>query len=428
MVHGKKSTGRFIGPICLVWLLIMCLCAACASGGPQPGARENSAAADSPGEGLSAEEVAAPAVEEPDTEGPVISGVQTLTVSAGGTLSYRTGVTATDDRDGIVTLLVDSSGVNLSLPGEYQVIYSAEDSSGNRTEIATAVVVTEPDFNSDYDSDSDSAPAVAAAGNRQIGKASLEKVNELADQILAKIVKDGMSQQETARAIYDYVHNHVRYVGYSDKSSWIVGAYTSFMTGRGDCFNYYACSKALLTRAGIPSVDLQRVGGSTRHYWQLVDVGSGYYHFDACPHDKGYPITAFMLTEDEAREYTSWRGKNYYVYDYASCPVTVASTPFSGAAWHAPNRTPSVGPEPEPAPEVTPGVTGPETPETIEPETPGTTEPGTPPEPAGETAEELTEPNETVQEGSPESSADAPRDEAEAPTDDAAELPEGEGE
>lgn len=420
MIHRKKLVGY------LIWPLIMLLCVSCASVGPQSGTQEGSA----PGnESLSADEDAAADAEdaeEPDTEGPVISGVQALTVSAGEALSYRSGVTAIDDRDGTVMLLVDSSGVDLSVPGEYLVTYSAEDSSGNRTEVVTTVVVME--------SEADSEPAPAASGADLAGKASLEKVNDLADQVLAKIVKDGMSQQETARAIFNYVNSHVKYVGTSNKSSWIVGAYISFITGRGDCFNYYACSKALLTRAGIPNVDIQRVGGPTRHYWQLVDVGSGYYHFDACPHDKGYPIISFMLTEAEAREYTSWRGKNYYVYDYESCPVTVASTPFSGTAWHAPSGTPSTEPEPEPAPEVTPGtaepgITEPEVPEVNEPaqpEIPETTGPETPPEPAGEIENGSSGADGAVQDGAPESPAEAPPGEAEDAADNAAQPPEGE--
>ena len=402
--------------MCLVWLLIMCLCASCSPGGSQSGTPEGSALT---GEGLSDGEDAA--VEEPDTVGPVISGVQALSVLTGETVSYRKGVTATDDRDGIVILQVDSSGVNLSVAGEYQVIYFAEDSSGNRTEVKTTVVVTE----------ADSEPASAAFEEELTQNASLEKVNDMADRILAKIVKDGMSREETAKAIFDYVNSHIKYVGSSDKSSWIVGAYTSFTTGRGDCFNYFACAKALLTRAGIPNVDIQRVGGPTRHYWQLVDVGSGYYHFDSCPHEREYPLTAFMLTESEVQEYTSWRGKNYYVYDYEACPVTVEDTPFRGVAWHAPKRTPSADPEPEAVPEVTPGTVETEIPEAADPpqpEIPEAAGPETPPDPAGGMENEPSGSDEAVQDGSLESTADAPSGEAADAAGDAVEPPEGEEE
>ena len=397
-MNKKKLKGYSIRPVCLAWLLIMCLCASCASDAVQ----ESLAAESLPPESLPAEETV-PATEEPDTKGPVISGAQALTTTVGGTLSYRSGVTAVDDRDGTVALQIDSSGVDLNTPGEYQVIYSAEDSSGNRSEVVATVVVTEPEG---------PQPSAAATSAPRPGAASaknptLEDVEALADKILAKITTGGMSQRDKAWAIYQYVHSHIKYVGTSDKSSWIVGAYVGFTTGRGDCFNYFACSKALLTRAGIPNVDLQRVGGSTRHYWSLVNVGSGYYHFDPCPHPVGYNQTTFMLTEDEARAFTervSPVRKNYYVYDYASCPVPVvglseAERRPQGTAVPEPTPevtstpefpaepTPEVTPEPsaEPTPEVTPEPSAEPTPEVTPEPTPEVT-----PEPAPDPAPEPT--------------------------------------
>ncbi len=255
--------------------------------------------------------------EAPDTEGPVISGVKDLTAEAGGSVSYRDGVTAVDERDGAVALQVDSSGVDLSRLGEYPVVYWAEDSSGNRTEAGVTLTVTAPE------------PKVTD------NKVSREELDALADGILAGILSDGMTQKEQARAIFDYIVSHTWYVGTSDKSNWIDAAYTGFTTGHGDCYNYYACSKALLSRAGIPTVDVQRVGGNSRHYWVLADTGEGYCHFDPCPHPKDYPLTCFLLTEREVRDYTELLAahsdyyQNYYTYDYENCPVTAVSEPPS---------------------------------------------------------------------------------------------------
>lgn len=408
-MHRKKPTGYPIWFVCLVWLLIMCLCTSCIPSKSQVNTQESPMATGLPTESLSMEEGIALAVEKPDTEGPVISGVQPLTTSVGETLSYRSGITAVDDRDGAVLLLVDSSSINLSVPGEYQVIYSAEDSSGNRTEVTTTVVVTEPKAVASEAVEPDPGVTAGQAG-AQTGGASLENVNALADQILAQIIKDGMSQREKARAIFDYIVSHMRYVGSSDKSSWIVGAYTSFTTGRGDCFNYYACSKALLTRAGIPTVDLQRVNGNSKHYWVLADVGDGYHHFDPCPHPQGYPLTCFLLTEAEVRQYSSNLSAhssyyaNYYTYDYSACPVKAAGMPVNEPASPSPEQTiepnstempemiepaqpegplDPAGGMPEPTPEVTPEPTSEPTPDfPAEPVPEAAPEPTPAPEPA----------------------------------------------
>lgn len=267
-----------------------------------------------------------------DVTAPQLLGVRDLTVALNGTVSYRDGVSAVDDVDGPVTVEIDAASVDLTAAGEYQVIYSAQDAAGNRAEQTVTVTVVETatvDQGKDEQTE-DETPGGSAGGGVPLSEVTQEDVDRLCDQILGRITNSGMSQREKARAIFNYVNGHVKYVGSSDKSSWIIGAYVGFTRGRGDCYNYFACSKALLTRAGISSVDLQRVGGNSRHYWQLVNTGDGWYHFDACPHPNGYPLYAFMITETQARTYTEQvkdARLNYYVYDYGACPVTVEGTP-----------------------------------------------------------------------------------------------------
>ena len=57
-----------------------------------------------------------------DTTPPVITGVQDQTVYVGDTISYKHGVTVTDDKDTDVELVVDNSGVDLETPGTYTVV------------------------------------------------------------------------------------------------------------------------------------------------------------------------------------------------------------------------------------------------------------------------------------------------------------------
>ena len=46
----------------------------------------------------------------------------------------------------------------------------------------------------------------------------------------------------------------------------------------------YACvSKVLLDRAGIKNMDIEKIPAKSRHYWNLVDIGEGWYHFDTTP-------------------------------------------------------------------------------------------------------------------------------------------------
>ena len=248
-----------------------------------------------------------------DMEPPVITGAGDLTVEAGQQVSYRDGVTVTDNMDPSIALQVDAGQVDLNCPGEYPVIYSAVDAQGNETCVTVTITVLEPP---------PQEPDLTATE---------EQAYELAGGILERILTDGMTQTQKAEAIFQYVSTHVTYVGSSDKSDWAAEACTGFTRGRGDCFTYFACSKALLTLAGIPNVDMERTGGESRHYWQLVDVGDGYLHFDTCPHPTGHPLRCFLLTEAAVRDYSASISnsyyRNYYVYDYENCPVTVVGAP-----------------------------------------------------------------------------------------------------
>lgn len=382
---GKRRLFFGLGIVTACLALALC---ACAADPEQPGPGTESVPTES-------EEP------EPDTVPPQLLGVKDITVLMGETVSYRDGVSAVDDVDGTVPFQVDAAEVDLAVPGVYQVVYSAKDAAGNQAQATITVTVEEPPT-VDQDIQESDEPTPSGGGSASPSPVTEEEVNRLADQILDRILRDGMSQREQARAIFNYVNSHIRYVGTSDKSSWIVGAHTGFTRQRGDCYNYFACSKALLTRAGIPNIDLERVGGASHHYWQLVNTGDGWYHFDACPHPTGYPLVAFMITETQARTYTEQVRRvrsNYYVYDYDSCPVQVEGTPPEG--WRPPVSTPPPvvteppveTAEPPVATEEPPAVTDEPPAETVEPpvETPfpGETEP---PVETGELPSEWIEP------------------------------------
>lgn len=230
-----------------------------------------------------------------DTEPPVFYGIKDFNVFEGFTVSYRKGVSVKDNRDSDVSFQIDSSKVNLNKAGTYKVYYSAKDSAGNTaTEVATVTVdpfeVTE------------------------------EMLYAKVDPVLDKITKKGMTKREIAYEIYKWVKNHVGYTGKSDKSDWMKEAYRGIVNGLGDCFTYYAVSEAFLTRAGIDNMKVTRVGGKTQHFWNLVNCGDGWYHFDTCPNkDK---METFMLTDAQVEAYTKKRGNNYYNFDKSLYPAT----------------------------------------------------------------------------------------------------------
>ncbi len=229
-----------------------------------------------------------------DKEAPVFSGVSDKTVFIGDTVSYKKGVTVTDNRDSKVTFSVDNSEVNLKKEGTYTVTYIAEDSAGNLTSKTARIIV-------------------------KVFNVTEESVNELCDGLLLQITNQNMTKREIAYAIYLWVRGNIDYSGDSDKSDWLAEAYRGMSKRYGDCFTYFAVSQAMLTRAGIDNMEVRRVGGRTKHFWNLINCGDGWYHFDACP-NKDHKAS-FLLTDQQVEELTKERGNNYYVYDKSLYPA-----------------------------------------------------------------------------------------------------------
>lgn len=242
----------------------------------------------------------------PDTEPPVISGVVNQTVHLGDSVSYRNGVSAYDNVDGRVEVLIDSSAVNVHRVGSYSVVYSASDSSGNTTTVIAVITVVGLTYDTVY---------------------------ELADQVLASIITPDMDPALKVQKIWRWTHDNITYAG-TRETETLDGAYSGLRTRRGNCFIYYAVSEVLLTRAGFETMRVTRVGGRTNHFWNLVKVGAGWYHYDATP-ILGTSVNLYMFTNAQAEEYTRHITRNtiytnYYVYDRSSYPPVVGDDELYG--------------------------------------------------------------------------------------------------
>ena len=191
---------------------------------------------------------------------------------------------------------MDSGSVNLNAAGTYPVTYNAVDYAGNTTSVTVNVTVKERVYTE-------------------------EVVYSLADSILAQIITDNMTQRDKAYAIFKYVKAHVSYLDSSEKGNWLKAAYSGLAYGRGDCYVYASVSKALLTRAGITNMDIERIpSGNTLHYWNLVDIGDGHgwYHFDTTPRRPDRP-NIFLWTDSQITEYSNTH-YNSHNYDRSKYP------------------------------------------------------------------------------------------------------------
>ena len=240
-----------------------------------------------------------------DTVAPQIMGVNKLAVFMGSSIAYRSGILVSDDTDPAPKLSVDSSQVNLSAPGTYPVIYTATDSAGNATTVETTITVSE-------------APTTYV---------DEELIKETADALLDKIITDGMTKEEQVNAVYDWIAGHCYYIAEFDKSDYMQAAYLMMTTNRGDCYGFYAVSRLLFDRLGLPNLTVTRLPNETRtsnHWWNMVslDGGESWYHFDSTPH-MTYPTRTCLVTDTFLNEFNLLM-PNYYYFDHDSFPDTPA--------------------------------------------------------------------------------------------------------
>lgn len=258
----------------------------------------------------------------PDTQAPVIAGAKDLEVYVGGTVSYRTGVTVTDNVDQNIKAEIDNSQVNLSQPGIYEVTYTATDAAGNTASVTIKLTVkAKPD-----------------------NFVEPEVIYAKADAILAQFIRDDMTDREKVEAVYVWTRRSVHLTygsapkGFDHESAdWLQTAYRliNLDVSKGDCYFFFAAQKLLLQRLGIPTIDCEKIyDGDSHHYWLLVSVdgGKSYYHFDNV-----WSKSLCLVTDAELDAFSAAVDSNPFNRDKSKYPATpTTKLPARDLPWEDP--------------------------------------------------------------------------------------------
>lgn len=240
-----------------------------------------------------------------DNEPPVLIGVRDASCLVGTGVVLRQGILAEDNCFGEVKWSVDASAVDTSRVGMYTVVYRATDAAGNMTEQTALVTVYAEEITEDM-------------------------LHAACDEYLATLLPDGADRETICRRIWEGVQASIAYHPISDKTSPVRAAYLAlFREGRGDCYSYFAAARALLERAGIEYLEIERTHGVRKdtHYWLMVNLaGEGemprWYHFDPTELDTGgYPHDGCLFTDAELDAYNA-HNVGFYDYDRAAYPAT----------------------------------------------------------------------------------------------------------
>ncbi|MBO5177231.1 MAG: transglutaminase domain-containing protein [Lachnospiraceae bacterium] len=244
----------------------------------------------------------------PDTTAPVIDGLSDKEIYVGETVSYKKGVSVSDDTDTNVELEIDASAVDLDTAGVYQVVYKATDAAGNVVVETINITV-------------------------KIMDQKEAEVNKLADELIAELITEDMSKWDTCYKLWNWCRTKIKYA-YSagDRSTIYAGAYEGLHDRSGDCYAYYATFTILLQKCGIETLEVRRVGGESNHWWNLVNLGDGWYHCDSSPRKAGHTYKCFMQTDAQIQEYEDFYKEkpNYYTFDKSLYPERETTIIYNG--------------------------------------------------------------------------------------------------
>lgn len=230
-----------------------------------------------------------------DVTPPEIAGVEPLTVSQGDAISYKKNVTVTDDKDDNPKLEVDTSSVNPDKRGTYKVTYTATDAAGNVTEKTTTIKIV----------------------SAKISEATEETVNAKADEILSEIITEGMTQKQQAKAVFDWVVKNITYSETAGIDDLLSAAYKGMFYRIGDCTVKQKTAEVMLNRLGIKNMEIEKIRDTRGHYWLLIDIGEGWYHYDPNLQLDGTLI--FYWHDADLWEYSNAH-KNTHNYDPSKYP------------------------------------------------------------------------------------------------------------
>lgn len=248
-----------------------------------------------------------------DTRGPIILGLQDIEINQGDTIAYKKNVEVKDNAIGEVSLEVLKNSVDTETPGDYPVIYRATDAFGNVTEETVTVHVKGLD-------------------------SQLEQlVNQRADEIIASVTNEGMTAREKAYAVFRWCHDNLTYKGDEVELTYHEAAYAALYKNAGDCYVSYVLLDVMYKRMGFETMMLERVGGTSDHYWNYVNYGEGWYHCDCIKRrtgNKAYDgYWCFMQTDAQVQEYNVLRGDgmpNCYTYDTSKVPACATYKFYDG--------------------------------------------------------------------------------------------------
>jgi hypothetical protein len=163
-----------------------------------------------------------------------------------------------------------------------------------------------------------------------------------------------MSKEEQVKRIFGYVNSpnekngsmanitYDRDGSNTDRSDWMREAYLTLEYGSGDCYSYFAVSKAFFLYFGIENYDIQRSKGVTTqsgtHFWSMVNIGTEksprWYYYDATRLAKAHPNgSGCLFTEAQLEYYNNKVNSGFLTFDHTGYPAASNTVINANYTW-----------------------------------------------------------------------------------------------
>lgn len=217
--------------------------------------------------------------------------------------------------------------------------YLVEHKAVNTNLVAIGDSSTVPDYIFDEAQGSDVQAHEVASRNANLNSSIVGPVVEAkADEIIAQVIKPGMSDFEKELALHDYVDLNTAYDWKNFLNNTIPDvdgtAYGVLINGTGVCQGFAEAMDLLLNKVGIEDTVIEGTadgyGGNGGHAWNIVKIYGHYYHLDATWDDqddangkKEILHNYFNLTDGQISKDHQWDTSGYpkceggkYNYDF----------------------------------------------------------------------------------------------------------------
>lgn len=159
-------------------------------------------------------------------------------------------------------------------------------------------------------------------------KRKQEEIISKAKQIVGSIIKQGMSDDEKRKAIYDYLNDNTKYDdaalenakknNYKYTDPQFNDSFTTYgimVKGIGVCGSYASTYKMLSDLSGIESIVVIGTLDGVGHAWNKVKIGNEWFNVDATNNQTniGIPYFLYNSNDETARAQNTIENKEYWI-------------------------------------------------------------------------------------------------------------------